>query len=195
MKWTRLNIPSVSHIYDTLVHTDNEYHNIVHINAMYDYLERTKEPYHFALDLAVLFHDIVYDSKPEKEERSLAVFMEWAENNNIPREIKRQTRNMILATKNHLVTSEEVSAIVRADLHTLADPMSTIYNYVLIHDESKNLYGLNDRAIAIHRISFMKKLLNTVLANATRYDPEHSGLYFKIADGIRTTLFLSDKLV
>jgi len=52
-----------------------QYHNNQHIEEMYQYLEDTDEPYDEALDWVVMFHDVVYDEKPEKEARSANCFL------------------------------------------------------------------------------------------------------------------------
>ena len=54
-------------IYNNSDHRKLTYHNWNHVKSMYQYLSDTDEPYDNALDWAVLFHDIVYDNKSDKE--------------------------------------------------------------------------------------------------------------------------------
>ena len=92
------------------------YHNYDHVLSMYDYLEKTNEPYDEALDWAILFHDIVYDKESEKELRS-ARMLKF--NGSIPKygvdqEVQWRAVLMIVATTDHVVSSPELSAIIRA---------------------------------------------------------------------------------
>ncbi len=46
------------------------YHNQQHLIDMYNFLEERNVPYSKELDIAILFHDIIYDKNPNKEQRS-----------------------------------------------------------------------------------------------------------------------------
>ncbi len=86
-----------------------QYHNNQHIEEMYQYLEDTDEPYDEALDWVVMFHDVVYDEKPEKEARSAKLFFDLVykyrgcnmDTNDIDR-----VQLLIMETEHHKVTDE-----------------------------------------------------------------------------------------
>lgn len=165
-----------------------KYHNYDHVVAMYQYLEDTNEPYDEALDWAVLFHDVVYDKDPNKESRSAEMFEFNAQ---IPKyEIDLysipKTKRMILATEHHIVYDPEVSAIVRADLHALTNPVTTIENFVKIMEESCLLYKTTPLNFASNSESFMEGLSKRVHGNISS-DPSHEVFYLKVIQGIRNT--------
>ena len=70
MKWTKIQDTELAvaawEIIDKNEAWGCDYHNGWHVLEMYKYLVKTNEPYDECLDWAVLFHDIVYDSEPEK---------------------------------------------------------------------------------------------------------------------------------
>ena len=47
------------------------YHNMDHIRRLYQVAALLKLPYDYDLDLAILFHDVVYNRGPFKELRSI----------------------------------------------------------------------------------------------------------------------------
>lgn len=171
------------------------YHNYSHVQSMYDYLERTDEPYDEALDWAVLFHDIVYDKEPEKELRS-AQMLKF--NGSIPkygvdREVQGRAALMIMATTDHVVSSPDLSAIVRADLHGLADVNSAIRNFANIMEESCNLYSVNRKEFVEQNVLFMRGLRDRVQQNVT-LDSKHEEFYKKVLSGIDVSIRLAEML-
>jgi hypothetical protein len=169
------------------------YHNYDHVQSMYAYLEKTNEPYDEALDWAVLFHDIVYDKLPEKEKRS-AIMLTF--NGNIPKYkindyVLARGSEMIYGTVDHLVTSPDLSAIIRADLHGLTDTSSTIRNFANIMEESCNLYSIDPKAFASQSAVFMQGLRERVLTNVSR-DPKHKEFYESVLNGIDLSIALAN---
>lgn len=170
------------------------YHNGWHIREMYLYLEKTNEPYDECLDWAVLFHDIVYDNQPEKEYRSADMFVKktaFSGNGcNLTFEDRCRVVNMIYATENHICENSNQSAIIRADLHALADPVQTFRNYKLILDESMYLYKIDEKTFADNNIKFMSGLYDRVEKNMET-DPNHREFYKDVKRGIVSTINLS----
>lgn len=170
------------------------YHNLIHVDEMYQYLEDTNEPYDEALDWAVLFHDIVYDKHPEKEERSASLFFDIAKKfrgcNLEPQELDR-VQFLILETINHKVTKDVYlkgsSAIIRADLHALTDKVRATQNFVKIMNESMELYGCTVEEFADNNIKFMAGLNQRVAVNST-VDIEHKQFYIDVMKGIDLTI-------
>jgi predicted metal-dependent HD superfamily phosphohydrolase len=197
-KWSRITdhdlakdaVGAIKHYTESL---GLSYHNYSHVQSMYDYLERTDEPYDEALDWAVLFHDIVYDKEPEKEKRS-AIMLTF--NGSIPkygvdREVQGRAVLMIMATTDHVVSSPDLSAIVRADLHGLADVNSAIRNFANIMEESCNLYSIDPEVFASQSAVFMQGLRERVQMNVER-DPKHREFYKSVLNGIDLSVALAN---
>lgn len=169
------------------------YHNIKHINYMYDYLYRTNESYNEALDWAVLAHDLVYDNKPDKEQRSAELFLQLAaeyHSHALSHHTKDRVVSLIMGTVSHLVTKPHLSPIVRADLAALANPVDAFHNYNLIMKESMNLYNISEYAFAESNIAYMKKLKVAVIENRT-LDWSHEHFYTAVQRGINMTINIS----
>ncbi len=181
-------------IWDNSDHRELTYHNWDHVESMYQYLADTNEPYDEALDWAVLFHDIVYDEKPEKELRSMQVFADMVERyEGCTPDIWERDRvcKLIMYTVDHVVTQyPKSSAIVRADLHGLAKPLTTIQNFVNIMKESTALYGIDEIEFAKNSERFMTGLLDRVSRNI-HVDPDNRKFYFRAGEGVLTTIKLA----
>lgn len=197
-KWSRITdhdlakdaVGAIKHYTESL---GLSYHNYDHILSMYDYLEKTNEPYDEALDWAVLFHDIVYDKLPEKEKRS-AIMLTF--NGKIPKYgvdeyVLERGAEMIYGTIDHLVTSPDLSAIIRADLHGLVETASTIRNFANIMEESCNLYSIDPKEFASQSSVFMQGLRERVLMNVTQ-DPKHNEFYKSVLNGIDLSIALAN---
>lgn len=165
------------------------YHTIEHVQAMYQYLELSDEPYDELLDWAVLFHDLVYDNKPNKELRSGIRFLELSMSNSgcsLVYEQKVAVVRMILDTETH----ENVwSPLVRADLHQLADPLHTFRNFNSIMLESINLYGVPERVFATNSEQYMRGLSNRL--NKAFEGGKPSRLWGNILKGVESTIQLA----
>lgn len=174
-----------------------EYHNNDHIDAMYQYLEDTNEPYDEALDWAVMFHDVVYDNQPDKERRSLDLFLKLATTHTgctLDAAGIKRVGDAIMSTKAHQITSFSTSvdkAIIRADLHALTDKVTTIQNFVKIMNESIKLYGVTPEQFAESNILFMEELRERVILNSL----VDKHFYEQVLDGIDTTTRLAEALI
>lgn len=182
-------------IWDNSDHRELTYHNWDHVESMYQYLADTNEPYDEALDWAVLFHDIVYDEKPEKELRSMKVFVDMVERyEGCTPDMWEQARvcHLIMHTINHTVHSDQFgsSAIIRADLHGLTNRLTAFKNFGKIMEESMSLYGIDEVEFAKNTERFMTALLHRV-SNNVSVDPTHDTFYFMVCEGIFTTIKLA----
>ena len=169
------------------------YHNFTHITRMYEYLDSVKQPYSKALDWAVLFHDVVYDEKPDKELRSAELWYNLTKDDLEFQDIRDEVFDLIMATKDHssASTAEPLkSAIIRADLHALTNPVDVVYNYMSIMEESIELYDIDEIAFAENNIKFMTGLLDRVDKNI-EIDPEHREFYKDVKRGIVSTINMS----
>ena len=194
MKWTKIaNTELGGAAWDILDTSDCKYHNSWHVYKMYEYLHNTDEPYDECLDWAVLFHDIVYDDKPEKEYRSAVKFSDMKAKYsgcNLNLLDEGHVAALILATEKHYVTYPSYSAIVRADLHALTSPLDTYYNFQSIMDESMNLYRINEVTFADNNIKFMSELYKRIDMNMD-LDSTHREFYKDVKRGIVSTINLS----
>ena len=177
-----------------------EYHNLLHVEQMYEYLEETNEPYDEALDWAILFHDIVYDEKPEKESRSGRLFVEMCnkfKGFSLRCGEQAHVYSLIMRTRTREFgpkTSNTEKAIIRADLHALTDKIQTIHNFVKIMDESMNLYDCTVEEFAENNIDFMIGLYNRVKQNAETVDKSEKQFYYDVLEGINLTISLANSL-
>ena len=177
------------------------YHNAEHVDSMYRYLEESEQPYSEALDWAVLFHDSVYDDRPDKESRSAALFLELRDKHSgfgMNDLAAVDVCSLILDTNEHLVSTMrplESSAIIRADLHALTSAASTIRNYVLLLQEACNLYKTTDKQTAKASQSFMFGLQERARLNSRTRDVTHASFYRKVLDGISLTIHLSEEII
>jgi hypothetical protein len=202
MSWSKIqNTELASEAFVRIGDNGCQYHNFDHIDNMYKFLELEKVPYDEALDWAVLFHDVVYDSKPNKEERSAKFF--WEIHNkyrgcNLNVEDVDRVQLLIMETKNHIVTKDcyltGSSTIIRADLHALTDTVETINNFAKIMNESMILYGISVEEFAENNISFMANLRENMLSNLTM-DNAHSDFYENVIRGIDLTVSIAKSII
>lgn len=172
-----------------------QYHNTEHVASMYQYLYETGEPYDEALDWAILFHDSVYDQYPQKELRSAELFVEATQQyRTLDQEVIERAWWLIFATEHHKVDPnlQGSSAIIRADLHQLADTKKVVENFVKIMQESNNLYGVTPEEFARKNKQFMGDMLSTICDNCLVDDRE---FFEKIIGGIRLTMRLSGAII
>lgn len=190
MSWSRFAQSSDEH-YASVWYEGNDldYHNMDHIQKCYEYLESMNVPYDEDLDYAVLFHDVIYDAKPLKEQRSADFLLDR-------RPTRTKAAAIIMATANHIITSDtdDLSRwMIRADLHALASTETALTNYVNIMAESVKLYNVSVTVFAENNMKFMLQLRNTIVNNMAT-DPEYAGFWIKVKNGINFTINLSTKL-
>jgi hypothetical protein len=170
--WSKLINTTVGdhakHLMDSNAH---QYHNWDHIESMFLFLKLYQQPYDINLDAAILFHDIVYDDRPEKELRSYFKFIEMkSQYPDLYRNLDHQViHNLIMATCNHEITESTVGlerAIIRADLHGLSVGGPAFKNYVNIMSESQDIYDISIFEFATANLGFMSGLWDTILTNS-----------------------------
>jgi hypothetical protein len=183
------------------------YHSVDHINYMFNYLQESCTPYSLELDLAIWYHDTIYDRDPDKESRSASFMNEQLTTYYHP-SILSKAGTLIMATVNHKVGKRSDysyegpirNAIIRADLAALraSDPDLIIGNTIKLVNEATLLYtDLKTETIIDNSITFLTDTLwPTVVQNALD-DPENVrfwndvGLGIHIAIGSLKTLKIS----
>lgn len=178
------------------------YHNNDHVYEMYQYLQSIDQPYDEALDWAIMFHDVVYDNKPEKEARSAALFHKLHKKYRgcdlDVQEVDR-VQFLILETEKHLVTKESYlkgsSAIIKADLHALTDKVKTVTNFTKIMQESMMLYNCTVEQFASANIDFMIGLYERMQVNMEfEVDKTDQQFYNNVLNGIDLTIYMATGL-
>jgi predicted metal-dependent HD superfamily phosphohydrolase len=212
MNWSRVVHTSfgrnaIRHIRDTSVELGLSYHNLAHIIEMYEFLHREGFPYDVDLDLAILFHDYVYDGKLDAEARSFAAYACAILSGNALETLLSEINTnftsyaiddsrvlrFIMATKDHELDNHPdfVLPIVAADLHALAIPEKAVKNYHLIKEEAMNL-GLTEVEFNQKSHGFMLGLRTRVYWNRHRSDDDRLTTFWgNVMQGIDTTLKLS----
>lgn len=194
--WSRLIETPVGYYAENIMRRNNcAYHNWNHILAMFDYLERNEYPYDIDLDAAILYHDIVYDNLPDKEIRSGELFLDYCKM--YPDRFATIHQNnaflFIMDTIEHSIqngSNELNRAIIRADLHALADGETTFMNYHRIMNESIQLYDIDRKTFAKNNIEFMTGLRERCCKNLVT-DNEYEDFWKKVIRGIDDTITMS----
>jgi len=144
------------------------YHNGGHVRRMYDRARQWRLPYDCALDAAILWHDSVYDSEPDKELRSAEwlrdtarEYPEWFVDVPIAR-----ASEMILTTINHIIIPEVSSHLIKLDLFELGIPERQNENFWNIISESRKLYDIDNLTAAQKTVDFMRQFATVVSENA-----------------------------
>jgi hypothetical protein len=207
--WSHLHadviIPAMDSMADN-VSNGVRYHSVSHINYMFEYLQETNTPYSLELDLAIWYHDTIYDRDPDKESRSASFMCEQLADYYHP-SIMSAAGKLIMATVDHkigkrsgYIDGHKRNAIIRADLAALRASNSDliITNTIKLLDEAIALYtDLTSDTIIDNSVNFLANTLwPTVVQNALD-DPEHVrfwndvGLGIHIAIGSLKTLKIS----
>jgi predicted metal-dependent HD superfamily phosphohydrolase len=188
MQWSKIDEDSDDYYPALLWYDENlAYHNMNHIQECYEFLNAANAPYDADLDYAILFHDIIYDKDPLKEERSADFVLE-----RFPEQTK--SAEIILATAHHKITpdmDEPTRWMIRADLHGLASTHTTVINYSKIMEESMYLYDVSAKTFAEKNLDFMLKLLETAINNSFYDSDEHLQFWIDVSSGINLTINLS----
>lgn len=108
--------------------------------------------------------------------------------------ISQPVYDLIMLTENHIVNENTLSsAIIRADLHGLADPVSTFWNFTKIAEESINLYNIDEYTFAKNSAIFMSSLYARMETNKL-VNAKFADFYIDVQRGIQTTIELSKLL-
>ena len=176
------------------IDSNRYYHNWIHIQRLLWHAETTL---HYAydpnLDLAIMFHDSIYDSHPNKELRSANLFMTVYDGigpiSGVDPDIVYQ---LIMDTERHENVRQD-ERMICLDLADLSDSVQTEINHQLILDESMALYGITQEQFAQNSIPFMQGLKSRVKNNRDiSNDPT---FWDAVENGIDQTIALNLKLL
>jgi hypothetical protein len=195
--WSRLIDSPIGKV-AKILHTSDDrrsYHNWTHIERNFHHAKNTFNfAYDPALDLANLFHDVVYDERPDKEIRSTVMFSEiyHAMAPNYDEGINGEVIDHIVSTINHKNTRNDESMIL-LDLADLGNDQQCQINHGLIIQESMNLYGIDDVSCAHGGSTFMHGLVRTARDNKKLSD--NPDFWDKIIAGINQTIHLNEGII
>lgn len=186
-----------------LMQPHRRYHGITHIHRCLSYVEDR-----FLVDDnincieslvdACVFHDIVYDSRPDKEFRSAIAYSCLVNND---RELfgcdkpphAEWTYMTIKETIDHEFRGKDFYAgsMIRIDLADLSNPEMTARNYELIKLESMGLYKVDEKTFAETNISFMNGLKERVEKNREIDYMRYTDFWTDVLTGIDSTIEMS----
>lgn len=156
------------------------YHNGDHVRRMYAIAKQWRLAYDVNLDLAILFHDAVYDSLDNKEERSATLFLKMLdERPDLFVSVKAVDRfdvekviAYIRSTITHQITSApetlkdcRKNLLIKLDLAELGDQATSSRNFWNILEENKRLYGVNTLVAAQGSLDFLEQFRVTIAEN------------------------------
>lgn len=191
--WSRLYQEDMGKYVAVLMETPHRrYHNIKHVQRLYRHAKRLNVPYDINLDCAILWHDAVYDSKPDKEYRSVEAMKaaakeqpQWFEGINIV-----EASGLIINTIEHVFTPQVNPWMIRLDTVELADPDMRYDNFWSLMAEARDLYGIDNSTAAQNTIAFMEEFRKTLALNSRR-DQDFSNEWSDAAEGCNDVITMA----
>ena len=144
-----------------------KYHTYSHVLDVTERLPIFLDDVSLELYLAAMFHDVIYDEQPNKELRSAEQAKAFCSRYS---EVDSQrVFDLIMATDGHSVKEylhdEEAIALIKADLHSLTDPIESLRAHLDIIDESCALYDLTPYQASLECRKFMQEFSLTMREN------------------------------
>ncbi len=184
MSWSRLLDTPLGQRAKAVYQADpgRHYHNWNHVLRLYWHATETFDlAYDANLDMAILAHDVIYDAKPNKEERSAAWLREYADT------ATEMAESHIRKTIDHSVTDD--NRMVLLDLADFLYPEKSAANLETISKEFQALYGLTEQVFLQGNIGVMTgihdRIKSSLPGQASDADQE---MFAKVLDGIKSNL-------
>lgn len=159
------------------------YHTMRHVMRLYELADEAGMPYERALDLAILSHDVIYDSLPEKERRSA----EWLLRNSDPGEdpdLLNEAVRLVMSTADH--TPGRDNRLILLDLHDLGDEALTMANRELLADEFLALNGVGREDFVRGNAAFMMGMADRIDSGIEdAHEPDREA-FRRITGGVRS---------
>ena len=174
--WQRLGAQGDANaVYDDLVARYSEphraYHTLEHIGHCLDEFEQVR---HLAtnpdaVELALWYHDAIYDTKTkDSEERSAALAVEEARNASLPDSFGQSVANLIMATKHTTApTDPDVQLLVDIDLSILGQTGDKFDEYE--RQVRKEYEWVAEDAFVAGRSSILKSFLDRSTIYSTQF--------------------------
>ena len=151
MKFFKVPEQEIESLYDRLYFEytswSRYYHNLSHIFSLLklseQYWTELKNP--FIVDLAIWFHDVVYDADKKDNEEQSAMLFEELMRAFLPKAVVDQVKSLIMSTCGHkplMPEDNDHQYFLDFDLAILASDRETYSNYSdAIRDEYKSLFS------------------------------------------------------
>jgi predicted metal-dependent HD superfamily phosphohydrolase len=165
--WKKLHAETVpQEVFETLTQayssTDRFYHNLTHIHSCFSIFDQTKflAAYPEEVELAIWFHDAVYDTRRDDNEQKSA---EWAEKvisqSGLGGGIAKKVSGLILATRHRAeVWDTDAQLLVDVDLSSLGADPETFWQY---EDNIRKEYAwVPDGLFRSRRTEILRSFLN-----------------------------------
>lgn len=174
--WQRLGVQGdAKAVYNDLVARYSEphraYHTLQHIEHCLDELELVR---HLAenpdaVELALWYHDAIYDTKTkDSEERSATLAVEMVRNVSLPDNLGQLVANLIMATKHSATPSDsDVQLLVDIDLSILGQAEESFDEYE--GQVRKEYEWVSEDAFVGGRSAILKSFLDRPNIYATRF--------------------------
>lgn len=197
--WSQFQHEPIGRLAHTYYGMDSrrKYHNWQHIGRLYHHAKHTFGfPYDRNLDLAIMWHDAVYDGVYMAEQRSADLFqlvydciepIQWVDPHTVV--------DYIMDTHLHLLIDPDDPRMILLDLADLMDPEQAKINYELIRLESKLLYQIDDVQFATSNLAFMSGLRIRMIENKQLSPTDAADWWTPIIEGIEQTLQLSHDIL
>lgn len=138
------------------------YHNLKHIDHLLNIIEvlREKSDNFVAIQCAVWFHDVIYNTHYTNNEEKSTEYMEIELNSlKIPQKIIDKAKNMILKTKKHQADEDDIDSqiLLDADMAILGSDISEYQIYA--QEIRQEYYWVSKQEYSIGRKSFLTQIL------------------------------------
>jgi hypothetical protein len=161
--------------------SNRKYHNLQHIRDMYKYAEELGFRYDEDLDHAILAHDLIFDSLPHKEVRSIQEYA-YLYSDIYGTALNSAVYDHVLKTVDHKFARD--SRMVILDMWGVTKPHIRERNFDDILYENECLYGENNAEASI---AYMKNMYNNMRNTSMYLDGKYS---VPIMEGIVSTIGL-----
>jgi len=122
---TQLGVPN--EVFERYNEPHRFYHTLTHIEDIYRQLQERQLDGNETLQLATIYHDVIYDPKSStNEEDSARYFNETFKGDD---ELKQEVSTIILDTKSHQSTTELSAIFCELDLDILNRPLAQLMEY------------------------------------------------------------------
>lgn len=174
--WERIGAQgNASEVYNDLVarysETHRAYHTLVHIGHCLDELEQVREltTNPDAVELALWYHDAIYDTKAkDSEERSAELAIKMARGASLPDSFGQSVVNLIMATKHsESPTDPDVQLLVDVDLSILGQSEEKFDEYEL--QVRKEYEWVAEDAFVAGRSAILKSFLDRPTIYSTQF--------------------------
>jgi hypothetical protein len=159
------------------------YHNFNHVIHLYRHAQYTFAfAYSRALDIAILAHDVIFDSLPDRELRSI----EWLRIHLGEDDPDfAEAVEMIIATIDHRLTADY--RMVLLDLADFIEPVTSDENTDLLRLEAADLHGVRGVGFSMSCEAYLGGLVERVRENPNLLMEHHRNHHENICRGICRT--------